>query len=92
MVTNVGDAEIEGLSLDFSAFLWDSLDFGFNLQLLDPRDRRRTNSISGREAGDRLPFSAEEKGAALARVHLSRASSRAATSTAATSGPTRAIR
>jgi outer membrane receptor protein involved in Fe transport len=28
MVTNVGDAEIEGVSLDFTAYLWDSLDVG----------------------------------------------------------------
>ena len=40
-VINVGDAEIEGLSLDFNALLWDSLDVGLNLQLLDARDQVR---------------------------------------------------
>jgi outer membrane receptor protein involved in Fe transport len=63
MVANVGDAEIEGVSLDFSAFLWDSLDFGLNLQLLDPKVTEG-NDLVGTQAGDRLPFSAEEKGAA----------------------------
>ena len=62
MVTNVGDAEIEGLSLDFSAYLWDSLDFGLNLQLLDAQVTEG-NELLETEAGDRLPFSAEEKGA-----------------------------
>jgi outer membrane receptor protein involved in Fe transport len=63
MVANVGDAEIEGVSLDFSAFLLDSLDFGLNLQLLDPKVTEG-NELVGTQAGDRLPFSAEEKGAA----------------------------
>ena len=62
MVTNVGDAEIEGLSVDFTAYLWDSLDFGLNLQLLDPKVTEG-NEFLETEAGDRLPFSAEEKGA-----------------------------
>jgi len=63
MVTNVGDAEIEGVSLDFSAYLWDSVDFGFNLQLLDPQVTEG-NELLETQPGDRLPFSAEEKGAA----------------------------
>lgn len=62
VVTNVGDAEIEGVSLDFSAYLWDSLDFGLNFQLLDPQVTRG-NELLETERGDRLPFSAEEKGA-----------------------------
>jgi outer membrane receptor protein involved in Fe transport len=62
MVFNVGDAEIEGLSLDFTAYLWDSLDFGLNLQLLDPKVTTG-NELVGTVAGERLPFSAEEKGA-----------------------------
>ena len=62
MVTNVGDAEIEGFSADFSAYLWDSLEFGLNLQLLDPKVTKG-NELVGTEPGDRLPFSAKEKGA-----------------------------
>ena len=62
MVANVGDAEIEGVSLDFSAFLWDSLDFGLNLQLLDPKTKAN-EPLLGLLPGERLPFSAEEKGA-----------------------------
>ncbi len=62
MVFNVGDAEIDGVSLDFNAYLWDSLDFGLNLQLLDPKVTEG-NALVGTEDGDRLPFSAEEKGA-----------------------------
>jgi outer membrane receptor protein involved in Fe transport len=62
LVANVGDAEIEGVSLDFTAFLWDSLDFGLNLQLLDPKTKAN-EPILGLLPGDRLPFSAEEKGA-----------------------------
>jgi iron complex outermembrane recepter protein len=69
MVTNVGDAEIEGLSLDFTAYLWDSLEFGLNLQLLDPKVTTG-NADLGTEAGDRLPFSAEEKGAAWLQYRL----------------------
>jgi len=62
LVANVGDAEIEGFSVDFSAFLWDSLDFGFNLQVLDPRTTS-ANDLVGTRDGDRLPFSPEEKSA-----------------------------
>jgi outer membrane receptor protein involved in Fe transport len=65
MVTNVGDAEIEGLSLEFAAFLWDSLDFGLNLQTLDPRVTEGNDLVRTR-TGDRLPFSPEEKGAVWA--------------------------
>jgi outer membrane receptor protein involved in Fe transport len=57
----VGDAEIEGVSMDFTAFLWDSLDVGLNLQLLDPKTKA-DEPILGLLPGDRLPFSAEEKG------------------------------
>lgn len=62
LVANVGNAEIEGVSAEFSAFLWDSLDFGFNLQLLDPKTKS-DNPLIGTEAGTRLPFSPKEKGA-----------------------------
>ena len=62
MVANIGDAEIEGISADFSAYLWDSLEFGLNLQLLDPKVTKG-NDLLETEAGDRLPFSAKEKGA-----------------------------
>jgi iron complex outermembrane receptor protein len=62
VVTNVGDAEIEGISLDFSAYLWESLDFGLNAQILDPRTTS-ANPLIGTRDGDRLPFSPEEKGA-----------------------------
>ena len=62
MVTNIGDAEIDGLSVDFAAYLWDSFDFGLNLQILDPRVTEG-NDLVGTRTGDRLPFSAEEKGA-----------------------------
>ena len=61
LVANVGDAEIEGVSMDFSASLWDSLDVGLNLQLLDPKTKA-DEPILGLLPGDRLPFSAEEKG------------------------------
>jgi outer membrane receptor protein involved in Fe transport len=62
LVANVGDAEIEGVTLDFSALLWDSLDVGLNLQLLDPKTKAN-EPILGLLPGERLPFSAEEKGA-----------------------------
>jgi iron complex outermembrane receptor protein len=65
LVANVGDAEIDGVSLDFTAFLWDSLDFGLNLQLLDPKTKAN-EPLLGLLPGDRLPFSAEEKGAVWA--------------------------
>jgi iron complex outermembrane receptor protein len=61
-VINVGDAQIEGASLDFNALLWDSLDVGFNLQLLNG-ETKSDNDLIGTEAGTRLPFSPEEKGA-----------------------------
>lgn len=62
VVTNVGDAEIEGVSTEFSARLWDSLDVGLNAQFLDPKTTSG-NRLVGTEAGARLPFSAKEKGA-----------------------------
>jgi outer membrane receptor protein involved in Fe transport len=62
MVTNVGDAEVEGVSTEFSARLWDSLDVGFNAQFLDAKTTSG-NPILLTESGARLPFSAEEKGA-----------------------------
>ena len=61
MVTNVGDAEIEGITMDVSALLWDSLDVGLNLQLLDPKTKANDPQL-GLLPGDRLPFSAKEKG------------------------------
>ncbi len=61
LVANVGDAEIDGVSLDFTAYLWDSVDFGLNLQLLDPKTKADNPEI-GLTPGERLPFSAEEKG------------------------------
>jgi iron complex outermembrane receptor protein len=61
LVANVGDAEIEGVTLDFSAYLWNSLDIGLNLQLLDPKTKA-DDPLLGLEPGQRLPFSAEEKG------------------------------
>ena len=71
LVANVGDAEIDGVSLDFTAFLWDSLDFGLNLQLLDPKTKAN-EPILGLLPGDRLPFSAEEKGAVWAEYTFPR--------------------
>ena len=62
VVTNVGNAEIDGISADFTAYLWDSLDFGFNAQVLDPRVTQG-NALVGTQTGDRLPFAPEEKGA-----------------------------
>jgi outer membrane receptor protein involved in Fe transport len=62
LVANVGDAEIKGVSLELSARLWDSLDLGFNAQFLDPKTKE-ANTIIGTGEGDRLPFSAKEKGA-----------------------------
>jgi len=62
VVFNVGDAEIEGISAEFSALLWNSLDIGMNLQLLDPKTSSDNEEL-GTERGARLPFSAEEKGA-----------------------------
>jgi iron complex outermembrane receptor protein len=61
LVANVGDAEIDGVSLDFTAYLWDSVDFGLNLQLLDPKTKA-DNPELGLTPGERLPFSADEKG------------------------------
>jgi len=65
LVANVGDAEIDGVSMDFTAYLWDSLDFGLNLQLLDPKTKADRPEL-GLAPGKRLPFSAEEKGAVWA--------------------------
>ena len=62
MVTNIGNAEIEGLSLDLTAYLWDSFDCGLNFQRIDPRVTEG-NDLVGTQTGDRLPFAAEEKGA-----------------------------
>ncbi|HTL49098.1 MAG TPA: TonB-dependent receptor [Steroidobacteraceae bacterium] len=61
LVANVGDAEIKGVTLDVSAYLWDSLDVGLNLQLLDPKTKAN-EPLLGLLPGDRLPFSAKEKG------------------------------
>ena len=61
LVANVGDAEIKGVSLELSARLWASLDVGLNAQFLDPKTKE-ANPIIGTEDGDRLPFSAKEKG------------------------------
>jgi len=63
LVANVGDAEIEGFSTEFSTRLWDSLDFGVNAQILDPKTKS-DNPIIGTAAGTRLPFSPKEKAAA----------------------------
>jgi len=62
LVANVGDAEIDGISAEFSAYLWDSLDFGLNMQFLDPKTKS-DNPIVGTEGGSRLPFSPKQKGA-----------------------------
>jgi outer membrane receptor protein involved in Fe transport len=62
-VANIGDAEIDGIGADFTAYFLDSLGFGLNLQLLNARVTAG-NALVGTQAGDRLPFSAEEKGAA----------------------------
>ena len=61
LVANVGDAEIKGVSLELSARVWESLDVGLNAQFLDPKTKE-ANSIIGTDEGDRLPFSAKEKG------------------------------
>jgi len=62
VVTNVGDAEIDGVSAEFSARLWESLELGFNAQFLNA-ETTSGNDLVGTEEGARLPFSAEEKGA-----------------------------
>jgi hypothetical protein len=49
------------VTLDVSAYLWDSLDVGLNLQLLDPKTKAN-EPLLGLLPGDRLPFSAKEKG------------------------------
>ncbi len=61
LVANVGDAEIDGVTLDFTAFVFDSLNIGLNLQLLDPKTKADRPEL-GLASGARLPFSAEEKG------------------------------
>ncbi len=63
VVTNIGNAEIKGLSAEFSALLWDSVEFGLNMQFLDPKTTS-DNAIVGTTKGSRLPFSAKDKGAA----------------------------
>ena len=62
LVTNIGNAEIDGISADFTAYVWDSLEFGLNAEVLDPRVTQG-NALIGTQPGDRLPFSPEEKGA-----------------------------
>ena len=62
LVANVGDAEIRGVSVELSARVWESLDVGLNAQFLDPKTKE-ANAIVGTGEGDRLPFSAKEKGA-----------------------------
>jgi outer membrane receptor protein involved in Fe transport len=62
LVANVGDAEIKGVSIELTARPWESLDLGLNAQFLDAKTTE-ANSIIGTGKGDRLPFSAEEKGA-----------------------------
>jgi outer membrane receptor protein involved in Fe transport len=62
LVANVGDAEIKGVSIELSARPWESLDLGLNAQFLDAKTKE-ANAIIGTDKGDRLPFSAEEKGA-----------------------------
>jgi outer membrane receptor protein involved in Fe transport len=62
MLENIGDAEIDGISADFTAYFWDSLEFGLNGEGLDPRVTQG-NALIGTQTGDRLPFSPEEKGA-----------------------------
>ena len=71
LVANVGDAEIEGVTLDFSAFLFDSLDIGLNLQLLDPKTK--ANDPQTRAAAGRPPAvlrGGERRD--LGRVHVPR--------------------
>jgi outer membrane receptor protein involved in Fe transport len=63
MVANIGDAEIDGISTDFTAKVRDSLGLGLNFQLLDARVTQG-NALVETQSGDRLPYSAEEKGAA----------------------------
>jgi outer membrane receptor protein involved in Fe transport len=62
LVANVGDAEIKGVSIELSARPWDSLDLGLTAQFLDPKTTE-ANAIIGTDKGDRLPFSAKQKGA-----------------------------
>jgi len=61
VVENVGDTEIKGVSAEFSARFWDALDVGINAQFLDPKTTSG-NPLVGTEKGERLPFSAKEKG------------------------------
>jgi outer membrane receptor protein involved in Fe transport len=62
LVENVGNAEIKGISTDFSARLWDSLNLGLNVQFLDAKVTR-ANADIGTIDGARLPFSPRDKGA-----------------------------
>ncbi len=62
------------------AYLWDSLDFGLNLQLLDPKTK--ADEPDARPDAGRAPAvlgEGERRG--VARVHVTRRNSRAATST-----------
>jgi iron complex outermembrane receptor protein len=68
LVANVGDAEIQGVSIEFNGTFWESLDVGFNAQFLDAKTKS-ANAIVGTEDGTRLPFSAEEKGAVWLEYH-----------------------
>ncbi len=63
LVANVGNARIDGVSAEFSARLWDSLDIGLNVQFLDPKTTS-DSAIIGTAKGTRLPFSTKEKGVA----------------------------
>jgi outer membrane receptor protein involved in Fe transport len=62
LVANVGDAEIDGISTEFSARLWDSFDIGLNAQFIDPTTKADDLDLE-LESGQRLPFSPREKGA-----------------------------
>jgi outer membrane receptor protein involved in Fe transport len=65
LVANVGNAEIDGVSAEFSARLWDSLDFGLNVQFIDPKTTSEI-ALSPDDIvpkGARLPFSPKDKGA-----------------------------
>ena len=69
VVTNVGDAEIDGISTEFSARLWDSLDVGFNAQFLDPKTKSRQPDRRDRSRCA-VALLGGGKGRGLARVHV----------------------
>ena len=71
LVANVGDAEIEGVTLDFSAFLCDSLDIGLNLQLLDPKTKANDPQL-GLAAGRAPAVLRGGERRDLGRVHVPR--------------------